>query len=158
MLETCVQRAENWFIPVPKPNPAKSSSNGAPPEPARSNEVVAKPSRRRTFSPAEKLRIVREADACTEPGEVAALLRREGIYSSHLAAWRKLIRLQGTERLGTAKPGRKPKLDAKDRRIVELEKEAARLKKKLFIAEQLVELQKKVAALLGTDTPNEDPS
>ena len=54
-------------------------------------EVVDKPTRRR-FSPSYKLRVVEEADRCTEPGEVGRLLRREGLYSSHLTTWRKAAR------------------------------------------------------------------
>jgi transposase len=112
-------------------------------------EVLAKSGRRRSFSAAEKLRLVREATACTERGEVAALLRREGIYSSLLSAWRKELALHGSEALASHKPGRRPKLDAKDRRIAELEKRALRLEAKLSLAEKLIDLQKKVSAILG---------
>ena len=84
-----------------------------------------------------------------EHGEVEALLRREGLYSSHLTAWRKQLELHGSEALAGRKPGRKPKLDAKDRRIAELELRATRLEAKLSIAEKLIDLQKKVSAILG---------
>jgi len=114
-------------------------------------EVVPKPRRRRSFSAAEKLRILRKAAACTERGDVEALLRREGVYSSHLAAWRKQLALGGSEALVAHKPGRKPKLDAKDRRIAELEKRASRLEAKLSLAEKLIDLQKKVSAILGIE-------
>ena len=116
----------------------------------RSVEVTT-PGKRRTFSASEKLRIVREAGACTERGDIEALLRREGIYSSHLAAWRKQLALHGSEALGGRKRGPKPSLDAKDRRIAELEKRAARLEAKLALAEKLLDLQKKVSAILGID-------
>ncbi len=112
-------------------------------------EAVPKPGKRRSFSAAEKLRILRDAAACTQRGDIEALLRREGIYSSLLAAWRKQLALHGTDALGGRKPGRKPKLDAKDRRIAELEKRAARLEAKLSLAEKLIDLQKKVSAILG---------
>ena len=69
-------------------------------------EVVDKPSRRR-FSPSYKLRIVEEADRCTEPGEVGRLLRREGLYSSHLTTWRKAVR-SGSLKALSKKRGRKP--------------------------------------------------
>jgi transposase len=111
-------------------------------------EVLPKSGRRRSFSAAEKLRMVREAAACTVRGDVEALLRREGIYSSHLAAWRKELALHGSEALAGHKRGPTPKLDAKDRRIAELEKQALRLEAKLSLAEKLIELQKKVSALL----------
>jgi transposase-like protein len=118
-------------------------------------ESVAKAGRRRTFTAADKLRIVREADACTERGEVQALLRREGIYSSHLAAWRKQLAELGTAGLGTAKRGRPPKQDAKDKRISELEKRAARLEAKLALAEKLLALQKKASEILGIKLASE---
>jgi transposase-like protein len=109
---------------------------------------LPKSGRRRSFSAAEKLRMVRAAAACTVRGEVEALLRREGIYSSHLAAWRKELALHGSEALAGHKRGPKPKLDAKDRRIAELEKQTLRLEAKLSLAEKLIDLQKKVSALL----------
>jgi transposase len=122
---------------------------GGSPEPAVSVEVLPKSGRRRSFSAAEKLRLVRAAAACTKRGEVEALLRREGIYSSHLSAWRKELALHGSAALVGHKPGRKPKLDAKDRRIAELEKRSAQLEAKLSLAEKLIDLQKKVSAILG---------
>ncbi len=121
-------------------------------------EVVPKPGRRRSFSAAEKLRIVRAAASCTERGDVEALLRREGIYSSLLAAWRKGLALRGVEALAAHTPGRKPKLDAKDRRIAELEKRAARLESKLVLAEKLIDLQKKVSAILGINLSTDGES
>ena len=69
-------------------------------------EVVDKPTRRR-FSPSYKLRVVEEADRCTEPGEVGRLLRREGLYSSHLTTWRKAVR-SGWLRALSKRRGRKP--------------------------------------------------
>jgi transposase len=113
---------------------------------------------RRSFSAAEKLRIVRAAATCTQRGEIEALLRREGIYSSHLAAWRKQLALHGSDALADRKPGRKPKLDAKDRRIAELEKREARLSAKLALAEKLIDLQKKVSALLGINLATDEES
>lgn len=121
-------------------------------------EVVPKPGKRRRFTAAEKLRIVRAAAACTERGDVHALLRREGIYSSHLAAWRKQLALSGSEGLGMRKRGRKPKHDAKDRRIAELEKHTARLEAKLSLAGKLIALQKKASEILGIELASEDES
>jgi transposase-like protein len=131
------------------PAAAPASQGAAARSGGSSVEVRPKPGKRRVFPASEKLRIVRDAAACTERGQVEALLRREGIYSSHLAAWRKRLALRGTEALAAHKPGRKPKLDAKDRRIAELEKRAARLEAKLSLAEKLIDLQKKVSAILG---------
>ena len=131
----------------PVATPAAGGAAGRPS--GVSVESVPKRGRRRSFSAAEKLRVVRQAAACTKRGEVEALLRREGLYSSHLTAWRKQLVLHGSEALAGRKPGRKPKLDAKDRRIVELEQRAARLEAKLSLAEKLIDLQKKVSAILG---------
>ena len=140
------------------PNPAPAAQDAAAGASGASVEVVPKPGRRRVFSEAEKLRIVREAAASTKRGGVEALLRREGIYSSLLAAWRKQLALHGSEALAGRKPGRKPKLDAKDRRIAELEKRAARLEAKLSLAEKLIDLQKKVSAILGIDLASDGES
>lgn len=135
---------------APAARGARARTSGA------SVESVPKPGKRRRFSAAEKLRIVREAALCEERGEVATLLRREGIYSSHLAAWRKQLALHGTEALAGRKPGRKPRLDAKDRRIAELEKRAAKLEAKLTLAEKLIALQKKASEILGIDLATGD--
>jgi transposase len=112
-------------------------------------EVVAKATRRR-FTLEHKRRIVREADGCKTPGAVGALLRREGLYSSHLATWR-AARDRG-ELAGLArKRGPAPKIaDPRDKKIAELEREAARWRKRAERAEALVEVQKKLATLLGT--------
>lgn len=131
------------------PTPAPAAQGAASAASGASVEAVPKPGKRRSFPASEKLRIVREAAACTQRGQLEALLRREGIYSSHLAAWRKQLALHGSEALAGRKPGRKPKLDPKDRRIAELEKRAARLEEKLALAEKLIDLQKKVSAILG---------
>lgn len=112
-------------------------------------EVVAKAARRR-FSAAAKLRVLREADGCTKPGELSALLRREGLYSSHLAAWR-AARRRG-ELAGLTPRARGPKakpVDPRDRKIAELERETRRLQARLERAEGLIEVQKKVSQLLS---------
>lgn len=121
-------------------------------------EVKPKPGSRRSFTAGEKLRIVRAAAACTKRGDIEALLRREGIYSSLLSAWRKELGVYGSEALAGRRRGRKPKQDAKDRRIAELEKRAARLEAKLSLAEKLIELQKKVSAILGINLATDDES
>ena len=98
---------------------------------------------RRKFTAAYKLRIVKEAQTCTAQGQIGALLRREGIYSSNLAKWRR----QAEEGFIPKKRGpQKP--DASIRRIAELEKENAKLVHKLKQAELIIEVQKKVADLL----------
>jgi len=118
-------------------------------------EVAAKATRRR-FTVEYKRTILREADACRTPGAVGALLRREGLYSSHLTTWR-AARERG-ELAGAARkrgPTRQV-ADPRDKRITELERESSRWRKRAERAEALVELQKQVAALLGT--PSTEPS
>jgi transposase-like protein len=120
-------------------------------------EVMAKATRRR-FTTDYKRKIVGEADACTTPGTIGALLRREGLYSSHLTTWR-AARERG-ELAGAPKkrgPARRV-LDPRDKRITELERERTRWQKRAERAEALVELQKQVAALLGTPLTDEPSS
>jgi transposase-like protein len=120
-------------------------------------EVLAKPERRR-FTVEYKRRIVREADACKGLGEIGALLRREGLYSSHLSAWR-TARDRG-ELAGSSPRKRGPAPtpeDPRDKRIADLERENRKLVKRAERAEALVEVQKKVSELLGIqlDRPDE---
>ena len=115
----------------------------------RGVEVVAKATRRR-FTAEYKLTVLREADACTEPGELGVLLRREGLYTSHLCLWRKQRRARELTGLAPARRGPAPKetnpLAAK---VAALEKETRWLKARAERAEALVELQKKVSEILG---------
>jgi transposase-like protein len=108
--------------------------------------VVVKAQRRR-FTAAYKQRILQEADASTEPGAVGAVLRREGLYSSHLSTWRHQ-RAQGElQGLTPAKRGRH--VDPQTAEIVRLQRETARLTAQLTRAELIIEVQKKVSQLLG---------
>lgn len=112
-------------------------------------EVVAKASRRK-FSPAEKLRILREAERCTARGELGALLRREGLFSSQLGVWRRARERGELGGLSPRSRGPKPrKSDLRDKKIAELERENRKLRAKLERAEGLIEVQKKVSELLG---------
>jgi transposase len=128
-----------------------------PPSSPKTTEVVADPAndkrQRRRRPTAEKLRILAEADRCEGRGEVSALLRREGIYSSHLTTWRKQLRNGGEAALEAKAPGRKPTRDDRDRLIEKLEREKAQLAKKLLIAEKLVDLQGKAHEILGIALP-----
>ena len=112
-------------------------------------EVAAKP-RRRQFTAKYKRRLIAEADACEEPGAVGRLLRREGLYSSHLAAWRKAKQQGELTALEPRKRGRKPRerdrLTEENRR---LQRQNARLQEELRRAEVIIEVQGKVAGLLG---------
>ena len=112
-------------------------------------EVVAKPKRRR-FTAEYRLRILEEADRCAESGEVGRLLRREGLYSSHLAAWRKARRDGALRGLSSKKRGAKPKAsNPLEPKVRELEAKVARLEKDLHTAHTILDVQEKVAGLLG---------
>ena len=119
-------------------------------------EVIAKTQRRR-FTADYKRKILAEADKCKQPGELGALLRREGLYSSHLANWRALRDRDGKAGLEPKKRGPKAqaKADDKDRKIVELERELAKTKARAERAEFLVDMQKKMAQLLGGESSEE---
>ena len=119
-------------------------------------EVTAK-ARRRRFTAADKLRVLREADNCTKQGELSALLRREGLYSSHLSTWR-AARSRG-ELAGLTPRARGPKAkpaDPRDKKLVAQAREIARLQKRLERAEGLIELQKKIAAILSEPLTDEE--
>lgn len=131
-----------------------------PSKPKPPNPEVTEKTQRRRFTGEYKRRIVDEAAKCTEHGELSALLRREGLYSSHLSKWRAEFEAEGRAGLEPKKRGPKPKAkpDAKDRRIAELERELAKAKSRAEKAEFLVEIQKKMAQLLSTEGPQEEKS
>ena len=134
------------------------SSNGSEPGVQPEPEVVPKAARR-TFSAAYKLRIVEEADQCTERGQIGALLRREGLYSSQLATWRRQREAGVLQAMTPKKRGRKASLDSKDGEIATLRRENKRLQKQLEQAEFIIGAQKKLAeALEQTLTSSEDES
>ncbi len=116
-------------------------------------EVVAKASRRR-FSAEYKLKVLREAEACTTPGAIGALLRREGLYSSHLTTWR--AQRERGELAGLTPKKRGPAPQPKNPlagKVAALERAVSRLTARAERAEALVDLQKKVAELLGIARP-----
>ena len=116
-------------------------------------EVRAKATRRR-FTAKYKLRILKEAAACKEKGELGALLRREGLYSSHLNTWRRQAEEGQIEGLEPKKRGPvAQKDDPKDKKIDELERELKKQKRRAERAEELVALQKKVSEILGIALP-----
>ena len=116
-------------------------------------QVAAKP-RRRTYTAEYKRRILKEADTCTTPGAVGALLRREGLYSSHLTVWRQARGRGELAALAPRKRGRKPApVDPRDRKIAELERQLAEMTGRAQRAEVLVDAQKNLAALLGRPGP-----
>jgi transposase len=114
------------------------------PEPEVSSSVG-----RRRFSASYKARIVRRADACTGSGEVGALLRREGLYSSQLAQWRKLYRDGAESALADDKRGRRPTKNPLEPEVEKLRRELDRTNKKLKQAELIIEFQKNLCEILG---------
>jgi transposase-like protein len=134
--------------------PNGGANNGAAETAVPNPEVVAR-SQRRRFTAAYKARIVEEAHGCTEPGEIGALLRREGLYSSALTQWRRQYQAGALQGLKDDKRGRKRTRDARDEELQRLRRENQRLNKKLRQAELIIEIQKKVAAMLGN--PIETP-
>ena len=116
-----------------------------PPDP----EVPEK-KRRRKFTAKYKLRILSEADLCTQPGQVGDLLRREGLYSSHLTTWRRQKEEGLLDALSPKKRGRKKKpINPLADKVARLEKDNRRLQQKLKQAELIIEAQKKMSEILG---------
>ena len=109
---------------------------------------------RRIFTAADKLRILTAADACTERGQLVALLRHEGIYSSLLRAWRLAFRSSGEKGLSSRSPGRASSKTPDQLRLQQLQLENSRLQQKLDRAHKLIDLQKKVSELLGLALPS----
>lgn len=129
-------------------NPGNGQLTPSLPDP----EVMTK-AKRRTFSAEYKLRILDEAAACRTASVRGALLRREGLYGSHLTYWRRELRTGAMAGLKPKKRG--PKADAHADEIAQLRRELARLQAKLERAETIIEVQKKLSLLLGLSTPNE---
>jgi transposase len=127
---------------------ADAGASAAPPDPE-----VAATAKRRQFSGSERRRILAAADRCTAPGAIGALLRREGIYSSQLAAWRKKRVATGRTGLDSQKRGRKadPAI-AEARREEALTRENKRLRHQLAQAHTIIDVQKKLCTLLGLPT------
>jgi transposase-like protein len=115
--------------------------------------VIARP-RRRSFTAEYRRSILDQADAAPDAGAVGLLLRREGLYSSHLATWRRQRKQGGIDALASKKRGPKVVVSPLVKENREQQVVIARLTKKLKNAELIIEVQKKVAALLGNPIPN----
>ena len=116
------------------------------------SDVEVRPKRRRRrFTAQYKLRVLEAVDACSQSGEVGALLRREGLYSSHLTDWRRQ-REQGALAALAKQRGRKPKSDADKaltQEVVRLRREVERLEERLAKAKAIIDVQKKLSEILG---------
>jgi transposase len=137
---------------------SSSSKPGKASPPKVDPEVEAKPDRRQ-FTAEYKRRILEEADACTEPGQIGALLRREGLYSSNLTHWRQQMSKGAMKGLSPKKRGPKPDPVANENAA--LRRRIERLEAELKRAETIIEVQKKLSDLLGLSDPsgrkNEEP-
>ncbi len=149
---------------LPEPTDASGGTAAAS---SRKPTVVAMPSapspelsdrpRRRTFSAKDKLRILAETDRAADTGGIGAILRREGIYSSTLTDWR---RLRDSGAVGALRPAKRGPKIAKPHpqadEVAQLQRDNARLTRRLARAEAIIDLQKKVAALLGVPLERHD--
>ena len=132
-------------------------TNGRAAEPMPETEVVVK-AKRRQYTAEYKLRILREIAASKGSGEVGALLRREGLYSSLISKWRQQRERGSLEGLSPQKRG--PKTDPRARELARLQRENERLRERLKQAELIIDVQKKVAQMLGApieETRLDDP-
>ncbi len=128
-------------------------TNGKVAEKMPDIEVVAK-AKRRQYTAEYKLCVLNEADACKGSGEIGALLRREGLYSSLLSKWRQQREQGSLEGLGTHKRG--PKADPQAVELARLQRENERLRERLRKAELIIDVQKKVAQMLGAPIEEHD--
>ncbi len=132
---------------------------GNAPSAARPDPEVIATAKRRQFSGSDKRRILEAADRCTQPGEIGALLRKEGVYSSHLNTWRRQRTAAEQAALEPQQRGRKADTAQADaRRVLLLTQENDRLRRKLAQANAIIDVQKKLCALLGLpadETPSE---
>ena len=147
------RRSPEFEEPGPVGDPVAPGATGSPtgvklvepPDP----EVIGK-KRRRNFTAKYKLRILAEVDRCSEAGEVASLLRREGLYSSNLTCWRRQRDEGILQALQPKKRGRKEiEKNPLAPRVAQLEKENRKLKDQLHKAETIIEVQKKISEILG---------
>ena len=122
-------------------------SDGAAPDAAVPDPELVERAKRRRFSAEYKLRILQQAEACTRPGEIGALLRREGLYTSHLTAWRKQREQGALAALG--RPRGRPKGDGRHAQVAALRARAERAEAELEKARKVIEVQGNVSALLG---------
>ena len=115
---------------------------------------VVKKAKRRHYTGEYKLRILREVDTCQASGEIGALLRREGLYSSHLTIWRRQRERGELDGLSPQKRG--PKADPQEAELARLQRENERLRQRLMKAELIIEVQKKVSQMLGVELPENE--
>ena len=151
-------------LEVPEPRKGERSEpdrggwrDGAAGRPVIPDPEVPAKAKRRLFAAQYKQEILAEADACREEGAIGELLRREGLYSSHLTTWRRQGKEGTLQALTPKKRGRKPTLNPLAQENRQLRNENLRLARRLEQAELIIEVQKKVSALLGIALPKSEP-
>jgi len=164
MLKSCPKKSESNQAELVAPQrregersePDRSigatNSGAAAPNTLPDPEVPEKP-KRRQFTAEYKRSLVAQAEACRDDGAIGALLRREGLYSSHLTTWRHQKELGELNALAPKKRGRKSIANPLAEENQRLRKENARLGRRLEQAELIIDVQKKVSALLGISLP-----
>jgi len=158
VLPASAQRREAERSEADRSAEAGKTVASEPPSPPRPNPEVVANAKRRTFTAEYKLGILAEADAATaQPGAIGALLRREGLYSSHLATWRRERQTGILQGLTPQKRGPKSKRTPQEEEIQKLRRDNQRLTEQLRKAEIVIDVQKKVGALLGWPLPTADP-
>jgi transposase len=133
-----------------RPTPSAGERHAQVPDP----EVQPR-AERRQFSGPYKLRILEEVERCTGRGQIGALLRREGLYSSHLSKWRRQRAAGQLQALSPQKRGRKAQ-EVEAEGLVRLQRENERLRARLEQAEMIIDVQKKLSRLLGLPVENPD--
>ena len=151
---------KNGFPTAPTVLPAAVADKTvatAPPAPPPPNPEVVADAKRRSFTLEYKLRILAEADAAkATPGGVGALLRREGIYSSHLSTWRREREAGMRQALTPKARGPKSNSDPRQQELDQLRRDNQRLTEALRKAELIIEVQKKVGMLMGSPLPGDN--
>ncbi len=139
--------SESFSVPGSEGARRATGDSGARAAKVALDPEVTERAKRRRFTAEYKLRILRQADACKGDGDIGALLRREGLYSSQLVAWRR--RRDELAKAGLKASKRGPKAKATDPRVKRLERENERLKRRIEEAETIIDFQKKLSKLLG---------
>ena len=139
--------------PIP---PAAATSRPLAAKRVAQDVEVRPKGRRRTFTVKYKREIVKRAEACHGDGDIGALLRSEGLYSSHLTTWRREVEARERAALAPRKRGPKPKGTEADRDNVRLRREVAQWRVRAERAELVLEIEKKVSLLLGQKLPDDE--
>jgi transposase len=153
VLNSSMNSASSTSSSLGIPEGARRASEGMPRDAAPADPEVVPTARRRQYSASEKRALLAEADRCKQAGTLGAFLRSKRIYSSMLSSWRK--QMESSDRVALAPKRRGPKPDPSARQIEQLNRENARLRRKLEHAELIIDAQKKLCAVLGLPTSDD---